>query len=162
MHGDDQEDSKPKPKKGNKAPSLEKANTIYNKNKNPKAVYDVDASTVDLNFLDVSNWVVGKTYEGVQTLYSSRNGLVFGRLNLVYKGNNQVQILDDIYDFNLNFSNPIKFSEFISPRNIFTAFGQLNAGAGTEFTFRFHGLNTIVNPPQLVRAELTRIASASF
>ncbi len=67
-----------------------------------------------------------------------------GRLNLKYLGNNKVQILEDIYDFDLNFSRPtMKFTEFMSPRNVFTAFGHIYAGSGTSFTFRFHGVNTI-------------------
>ncbi len=143
MHGDD-----PPGKKGNKAPSLEKANKLYNKNKNLKAIYEVNASTIDLNFVDTTGWGLNEVHT-VQTLYSSKNGLVFGKLNLQYKGNNQVKIMNDVYDFNLEFSNPMTFSEFISPRNIFTALGQLYAGTGTSFTFIFRGLNTInyTKPP---------------
>lgn len=135
----DQED----PIKGKKAPSLKKANEIYAKNKDPKAVYPVDASTVDLNFLDVSSWEPGSVHNGVQTLFSSKNGLVFGRLNLKYLGNNQVKILDDIYDFNYNFSTPPKTSDLFTFRNFATALGLLNAGLGVPFTFTFTGVNTI-------------------
>jgi len=127
-----------------KVPNLKEANKFYSKNKNSKAIYTVDASTVDLNFVDTKGWVIDDVYM-VQTLYKSENGLVFGKLNLQYKGNNQVKIMDDFYDFNLEFSNPLKVSEFLSPRNIFTGIAQLYAGNGTSFTFKFSGLNTIKN-----------------
>ncbi len=70
------------PPKRKKMPSLKEANEFYRKNKNINAVYEVDASTVDLNFLDVSKWTKGKTYLGVQTLYSSKKWLSFGSIKL--------------------------------------------------------------------------------
>ncbi|MFB3386619.1 RHS repeat-associated core domain-containing protein [Flavobacterium sp. LAR06] len=127
-----------------KAPSLEETNEFYSKNKSLKTTYIVDASTVDLNFVNTKGWVIDQVYM-VQTLYKSEHGLVFGKLNLQYKGNNQVKIMDDFYDFNLEFSNPLKVAEFLSPRNIFTGIAQLYAGKGTSFTFKFSGLNTIKN-----------------
>ena len=152
VHNDDEE-PKPKPKpKGAKALNLEQANKFYNRtNGKVSDIYNVDASTVDLNFVNTTGWIIDNLYN-VQTLYLSENGLVFGKLNLIYKGNNQVQILNDVYDFNLEFSNPMKFTEFISPRNLFTAIGQINAGYGTSFTFKFNGLNTIP-PPRVFNFE---------
>ena len=131
------------PPKGKKAPSLKEANEFYTKNKNSNAIFDVDASSVDLNFLDVSDWVPGKIYTGIQTLIGSKQGKVFGRLNLKYIGNNQVEIQNDIYDFNIE---PLTYNPLVDAklffRNIATAYGQYNAGSGTKFTFKFNGVNT--------------------
>ncbi|PBI94267.1 hypothetical protein BSF41_00160 [Flavobacterium sp. ACN2] len=63
--------------------------------------------------------------------------------------------MDDFYDFNLEFSNPLKVSEFLSPRNIFTGIAQLYAGKGTSFTFKFSGLNTIKNNSVKVAPQLS-------
>ena len=134
--------SKPKPKPI-KAPSLDEANKFYQRaNGKTSDTFQLPASSIDLDFVDTTGWVEGGTYN-VQTLFKSENGAVFGRLNLTYKGNNQVQIQSDYYDFNLEFSNPLKVSEFFSPRNFFTGVGQLYAGSGVPFTFTFQGLNTI-------------------
>jgi hypothetical protein len=125
-----------------KAPNLKEANKFYNNNKNPKAIYKVAANSVDLNFVNTQGWIPENQYT-VQTLYNSKNGLVFGKLKLIYKGNNQVKIMNDKYDFNMEFSNPLKVSEFFSPRNLFTSFGNIYAGNGVPFTFVFSGLNII-------------------
>lgn len=124
------------------APSLGEANRFYNDKNRGTDEYWVDASTVDLNSVNIKGWTRNSEHI-VQTLYNSKQGLVFGKLKLIYRGNNQVNISDDVYDFNLEFSNPLKVREFLAPRNIFTGFAQLYAGNGTSFTFRFDGLNTI-------------------
>jgi len=140
MSDDGDGDPKPKPKK---APSLKDANKFYGRANGKKSdIYQVQGSSVDLNFVDTTGWVVESTYE-VQTLFSSDNGAVFGKVNVTYKGNNQVQIQNDIYDFNLQFSSPLKVSEFFSPRNFLTAVGDIYAGYGVPFTFTFQGLTTI-------------------
>ncbi|WP_026704590.1 DUF6443 domain-containing protein [Flavobacterium soli] len=145
---DDQEDPKKKRTnsgKGEKAPTLDQANEHYrNGGGDP---YYVDASTVDLNFLHTKtkNWIVGKTYL-IRTLLNSQQGKVFGKLLVTYKGNNQVEIVANTYDFNMEFSNPLKVSEFLSPRNFLTALGEVYAGEGTPFDFVFKGLNTIEAP----------------
>ncbi len=132
------------PPSGKKAPTLDEANEFYRKNKNYNTIYEVDASSVDLNFVDTTDWKLESKHL-VRTLLKSKHGKVFGTLEVIYKGNNQVQILDNRYDFNLEFSNPLKVSEFLSPRNFFTAIGDIYAGEGTSFMFRFKGLNTISN-----------------
>ena len=137
-HGDG---PKPKPKK---APNLKKANSFYNKNRSLNTIYDVAASSVDLNFVNTNGWIPDNVYP-VQTLIKSEHGRVFGKLNLLYKGNNQVKILNDRYDFNFMLGNPPSVSGLFTARNLFTAAGDIYAGYGVSFTFKFHGLNTIKN-----------------
>lgn len=133
---------------GKKAPTLKEANKFYKRNNGKISdIYQVDASSVDLNFVDTTGWVPEHVYK-VQTLVSSSNGLVFGKLRLLYKGNNQVKIMDDVYDFNqepVGCGGPCCIASNLgtAARNVFTAIGNVNAGNGTPFTFRFSGLNTI-------------------
>jgi hypothetical protein len=142
VEGDDDGDPKPKPKP-KKAPSLKETNKFYGRPNGKRSdIYQVQGSSVDLNFVDTTGWVVGNTYP-VQALFSSDNGTVFGKLNVTYKGSNQVQIQNDYYDFNMEFSNPLQVSEFFSVRNFLTAVGDIYAGYGVPFTFTFQGLTTI-------------------
>ena len=139
-HGMHQEDDpKPKPKK---APNLKKTNSFYNKNKSLNTIYDVQASSVDLNFVDTNGWIIDNVYT-VQTLLKTEQGAVFGKLALIYKGNNQVKIMNDRYDFNFELGNPPNAMSLFTPRNFFTAAGDIYAGYGVSFTFKFHGVNTI-------------------
>lgn len=87
MHQWDGPKPKPKPRK---TPTLKEANEYY-RNGNGKPI-TVDASTVDLNFLDASTMIEGKTYP-VQTLTRSKDGRVYGGITVKYEGNNQVSIL---------------------------------------------------------------------
>ena len=137
-------DPKPKPKK---APNLKETNSFYNKNKSLSTIYDVDASSVDLNFVNTNGWIPENVYT-VQTLMKSEHGRVFGKLNLLYKGNNQVEILNDRYDFNFELGNPPSAINLFTARNFFTAIGDIYAEYGVSFTFKFHGLNTIKNNNQ--------------
>ncbi|UPT70707.1 MAG: hypothetical protein M0D53_16850 [Flavobacterium sp. JAD_PAG50586_2] len=133
--------------KGRKAPTLEEANKHY-REANGKPM-TVDASTIDLNFVDTTGWVEGNKYE-VSTLLSSKHGRVFGKLNLVYKGNNQVAIESNMYDFDIVrvgcggacclVSNPK-----LVGRNIATWMGDVYAGKGTPYMINFNGINTIRN-----------------
>lgn len=80
-----------------------------------------------------------------QTLFVLKDGKFYGRIWVKYLGNNQVSIYPDTYNFDLNFSNPMKLNEFFSPRNFFTALGNIFAGNGKSFTINFYAVNTIKN-----------------
>jgi RHS repeat-associated protein len=129
-----------------KAPTLTEANEHY-RNGNGTPFY-VDAATVDLNFVDTNGMVKNREYL-VKTLISSKHGRVFGKLRVIYKGNNQVRIIDNDYDFNIEFSNPPKFTDFFSLRNYLTGVGHIYAGEGTSYPFVFVGLNTIIKAPSI-------------
>lgn len=136
----DQADQKDPPAKGRKSPTLAEANKHYREGNG--APMTVDASTVDLNFLDTSRWEVGKTY-GVQTLTTSKDGRVYGGITVKYLGNNKVSILPDTYNFEQHGSF---FSSIF--RNIANAIGRWYAGAGTPYKIFFTGVNTIhYSPP---------------
>lgn len=93
----------------------------------------VDASKVDLDFLNPDGWLVGQK-SSVQTLLSSRDGRVYGTLILKYLGNQQFMISPDTYDF------PSGGSWF---RNFANTIGRIYAGKGTGYTINFNGLNTV-------------------
>ncbi|MBC7655418.1 MAG: hypothetical protein H7098_13210 [Oligoflexus sp.] len=98
----------------------------------------VDASKVDLNFVNTSDWVSGNTYT-IQTLFSSEEGSVFGNISVKYLGNNQVKILSDTYNFEQHgsyLSSPI--------RNPANSVGRWVAGDGIQFKINFTGINTII------------------
>jgi len=118
--------------------SLSEANEWY-RNGGGKPI-SVDASKVDLNFVDTKDWVKGKTY-GVQTLFSSKQGRVLGNVTVEYLGNNQVKILSDTYNFEQHgsyLSSPI--------RNPANTIGRWVAGEGIAYKINFTGFNTIVKP----------------
>ena len=127
-------------KKVQKTPTLEEANKHY-RDGNGKPL-TVDASTVDLNFLDPSTMVEGKTYP-VQTLTTSKDGRVYGGIRVKYEGNNNVSILPDTYNFE-------QHGSFFSStfRNTANAIGRWYAGSGTPYKINFTGVNTIrYSPP---------------
>jgi len=113
--------------------SLKEANNWY-RNGGGKAI-TVPAGSVDLDFVDPSKWTKNQQMP-VQTLLKSSSGLVYGHLTLVYKGNNQFQILPDHYDFKM-------FEGGYSFRNFATRIGHIVAGAGIPFKINFSGLNTV-------------------
>jgi hypothetical protein len=118
--------------------TLDEANNWCRKG-NGQAI-SLDASKVDLDFVDTTGWKVGETH-GIQTLFSSHQGRVFGNITVKYLGNNQVKILPDTYDFNQHgsyFSSPI--------RNPANSLGRWVAGAGQKYDINFKGVNTIFNP----------------
>jgi hypothetical protein len=135
MHGED-----PPGKKGQKSPTLKEANEHY-RNGNGESM-TVDASTVDLNFLDTSKMVKGNIYS-VQTLTTSKDGRVYGGIRVKYLGNNQVEIRPDTYNFE---QHGTFFSETF--RNTANVIGRWYAGDGTAYKINFSGVNTIhYSPP---------------
>ncbi len=118
--------------------TLEEANEWW---ANGNGDLTVDASKVDLNFIDPSKMVKGQKYL-VQSLTTSKDGRVYGRIWVEYQGNNQVSIDPDTYDFNQEGSfwdNP--------GRNTANAIGKFFAGEGTPYQINFRGLNTIKYSP---------------
>ncbi|MDR6544287.1 RHS repeat-associated protein [Chryseobacterium rhizosphaerae] len=116
---------------------LGEANNWYRKGKGQAVT--LDASKIDLDFVDTKGWVKGKTYN-VQTLTRSSDGRVLGNITVKYLGNNQVSILSDTY----NFEQHGKFMD--SPfRNAATVVGKWYAGqGGVDFQINFKGINTIM------------------
>ena len=93
----------------------------------------VDASKLDLNFLNTSELEIGKEYDGIQTWNGGLGqGLVYGGINIIYEGNNQVKILSDIYDFDIH---PWSLKE--AARNIETIGADEIHGKGTSFSIKF-------------------------
>jgi hypothetical protein len=111
----------------------------------------VDASKLDLNFIDTSKMIKNKKYR-VNSLYHSTDGRVYGRFFVKYLGSNQVSVYPDTYNFDLNFSKDLKLSEFFGARNIFTALGHIFAGQGTDYDIYFFGVNTIM--PKSINQEM--------
>ncbi|MFC4739226.1 FG-GAP-like repeat-containing protein [Flavobacterium ponti] len=129
--------------------SLQEANQWYRIGNGESLT--VDASKLDLNFIDTSKMIKNKKYL-VQSLLHSTDGRVYGRFYVKYLGNNQVSVEPDVYDFDLNFSKDLKLSEFFGARNIFTALGHLFAGQGTSYDIYFFGVNTIM--PKSINQEM--------
>ena len=96
----------------------------------------VDADKIDLNFIDVSMLTVGEP-TGVQTFGKCPQGIVYGGITIVYRGNNQVQILQDEYNFEMHSWRKAPI------RNVETLLGRLVHGKGTSFKINFRGVNTI-------------------
>lgn len=116
--------------------SLSEANNWY-KNGKGQAI-TVDASLVDLNFVDTKDWIIGEKY-GVQTLFKSAQGRVLGNIEVEYLGNNQVKIFTDTYNFEQHgkyLSSPV--------RNPANSIGRWLAGEGVEYEINFKGINTII------------------
>jgi len=115
--------------------SLSEANEWY-RNGDGKSI-TLEASKVDLNFIDTKDWVKGSVYT-VQTLFRSEQGRVLGNIRVEYLGNNQVRILSDTYNFEQHgsyLSSPI--------RNPANTVGRWVAGEGNQFKINFSGINTI-------------------
>jgi len=106
----------------------------------------VEASNVDLTFVD-SDLFQNRRSKTVNLLGKSRDGLVYGKLDLEYKGNNRVEIKSNRYDFDTGAAKRHpwvgKNSQFF--RNVFTKVGNINAGSGTPYMINFHGLGIINN-----------------
>jgi hypothetical protein len=99
----------------------------------------VDASKIDLNFIDPTQYKVGKDYK-VQTWCSGiKQGIVYGEITIHYKGNNYATIRNDKYDFDMHPWD--SFKEII--RNVETIGADFIHGKGTPFTIRFKGVNKI-------------------
>lgn len=103
----------------------------------------VDADKINLNFLDVNELIIDKGVS-VQTWRGGiAQGLVHGGITIVYKGNNQVEIQSDTYEFRMH-----PWSSFIEVvRNIETLIARPIHGRGIPFPIIFRGLNTIHYKP---------------
>ena len=99
----------------------------------------VDGSKIDLDFIKPSDWTL-KQQKSVQTLLKSRDGLVYGNLDLTYEGNNKFSFTQggDRFDFNMH-SGP-NASIF---RNFATRIGSVVVGQGTPYWINIQGLNTV-------------------
>ncbi|MEM7487355.1 MAG: RHS repeat-associated core domain-containing protein, partial [Bacteroidota bacterium] len=102
---------------------------------------NIDASKIDLDFLGSSEWQITGDRVGVQTLYASKDGLVYGQLSVEYIGDNQFKIFNDNYGFELH--SGIENT----PRNLFTILGRIFAGpftGGIPFDINFYNrINTV-------------------
>jgi len=99
----------------------------------------VDASKIDLSFVDPQNLEIGKEYNVQMWNSGIKQGIVYGGITIVYKGNNYVKIKTDRYDFDIH---PwTSFGE--SLRNIETIGAKLLHGKGTPYYIKFKGLNKI-------------------
>jgi hypothetical protein len=98
----------------------------------------VEASKIDLDFLYPDEWSVGQQ-SSVQTLFSSRDGRVYGQLTLEYKGGYKFKIFPDEYDFRMHSGTGFK----VWSRNQFTKIGKFFAGDGNPYWINFDGLNTV-------------------
>jgi len=99
----------------------------------------VDASKIDLNFIDPDQYEAGKEYD-VQTWRSGiKQGIVYGGITIYYKGNNYATIKNDKYDFDMHSWD--SFKEII--RNVETIGADFIHSKGTPFTIRFKGVNKI-------------------
>ena len=65
------------------------------------------------------------------------SGIVYGKLDLTYLGNNQVSIASNTYDFDTS-DHPWFEGNFW--RNVFTKAGEFNAGEGHPFLVNFSGV----------------------
>lgn len=109
--------------------SLSEANNWYRNNKGQAIV--VNASSVDLSFLNSSEWKIGQE-EDIQLLGKNLDGFVYGKITVRYEGNNKFSICNDTYDFNQE--------EGWSFRNFATKIGEIYAGEGSGFPIRFEGV----------------------
>ena len=99
----------------------------------------VDASKIDLSFVDASELVVGKAVPVSTWKGKISQAMVYGSFIIQYLGNNNVIIKDDIYDFDMHaFSN---FKETF--RNVETIFASGLHGYGKPFVIHFKGVNKL-------------------
>lgn len=102
----------------------------------------VDASKIDLDFINPDNWNVGET-KVKQTLFTSKDGRVYGNLTLTYEGNSHFSINPDIYDFETHHGLGLK-TWF---RNQATKVGSWVAGSGKAYKINFSGFNKVNHSP---------------
>jgi len=118
--------------------TLREANKWY-RHGNGEAL-TVDASKVDLDFVDLSDsnkYPVGKD-KPLQTLWKSRDGLVYGGITIENLGNNQLHIKPDFYNFEMHNGSSFRTTF----RNFATKIGGWVAGNGTPYSIEFSGVNT--------------------
>ncbi len=96
----------------------------------------VDASKLKLKNLKTSNYKEG--VKGVYNCFSKGNdmdeALVYGKIGVIKVSNNSFKIMDDTYDFNIEYDNLFTF------RNFATIGADIIHGQGTPFKIEFKGL----------------------
>ncbi len=100
----------------------------------------VDASKIDLDWVVDPKLLIEGQQTTAHTFPLSKDGAVYGKLDIISLGGNDVSILPNEYDFRLD------GSWF---RNQYTKIGAYVAGKGTSYWIYFEGVNTI-NPPQYI------------
>jgi RHS repeat-associated protein len=103
----------------------------------------VDASKIDLSFVDPNIFSSVGDREVVSTLFNSRDGLVYGQLELIYRGNNKVEIVSNDYDFDVGASEGHPWVWGNYGRNSATLLGNILAGPGQPYTIHFSGLGDL-------------------
>ncbi|MCB9065461.1 MAG: VCBS repeat-containing protein [Chitinophagales bacterium] len=102
----------------------------------------VYASEVDLSHIFIEDFDYVDQIKSFQTLFSSKHGRIFGRIDLKYLGGNRVKIQSDNYGFEMHDWN----KEFL--RNIITIFA--TPGPGKSFAINFYGEGHISTNKRLV------------
>jgi RHS repeat-associated protein len=67
---------------------------------------------------------------------NKEQALIYGTINVVYIGQNQIMVLPNQYDFDYQFNGSFK-------RNFATMLGSLYSGGGTPYYINFQGVTTI-------------------
>ena len=78
-------------------------------------------------------------YKNVQTLFSSRDGRVYGNIGIKRTTGNQFEIATDNYGFEMHSGSG--FGTWV--RNVATRIGSYYAGQGTRYDIHFRGVNTV-------------------
>lgn len=98
----------------------------------------VDASKMDLGRIDIRGRKVNQQWT-IPTLSLSgkyNQGLVYGSITVIYKGNNLFEIIPDKYDFDIQ--KGFNFRKIV--RNLETFGAWILHGTGTIFNINFKGL----------------------
>lgn len=101
---------------------------------------NIDASTIDVDFLDGKNWNVGMI-ESRQLLMNSKSGKVYGQLTFEYMGSNNFKVFNDNYGFELHRGSldmSISKSFKLMFRNAATNVGHTLAGNGYPYDIKFY------------------------
>ena len=101
----------------------------------------VDASKIDLDFINPNDYIEGGKFKPVQTLYKSKDGLVYGNVKIKRIQGAEFKIDTDNYGFEMHKGS--SFGTFA--RNMFTKIGGFIAGQGINYDIHFRGSN-FVNP----------------
>lgn len=99
----------------------------------------VDASKLDLNFVDPQKLEIGKPISVQMWNSGIKQGIVYGGITIIYQGNNLVRIDDDVYNFEMHPWSSLSESF----RNVETIGARIIHGKGTPFKIKFKGLNKI-------------------
>lgn len=101
---------------------------------------NIDASKVDVDFLNSENWSVGMIDQR-QLLMNSKSGTVYGQLTFKYLGSNKFKVFNDHYDFKLHRGSldmSLSQSFKLMFRNAATNVGHALAGKGTPYDINFY------------------------